>query len=125
MVSSYRFCCKALLSVTYNDMLASCDGVNVFGRRCNFDPKIGARSRLAACCDNTGLRGTLQQDLGRFTLRLIWDVMHALTLARVFQIKDPWSGLRCEITSLYAAVCYVPFGTYYSLVTARFTGSDP
>jgi hypothetical protein len=23
-----------LLSVTYDDMLASCDGVNVFGRRC-------------------------------------------------------------------------------------------
>src|SRR3954452_15965106 len=23
-----RFCCQALLSVTYNDMLASCDGVN-------------------------------------------------------------------------------------------------
>jgi hypothetical protein len=26
MVFSYRFFCEALLSVTYNDMLASCDG---------------------------------------------------------------------------------------------------
>jgi hypothetical protein len=32
-----RLCCQALLSVTYNDMLASCDGVNVFGRRCRLE----------------------------------------------------------------------------------------
>src|ERR687898_3103921 len=33
--SSYRFCCEELLSRICTDMLAFCEGVNVFGGRCN------------------------------------------------------------------------------------------
>jgi hypothetical protein len=33
--SSRTVLLSGTLSVTYNDMLASCDGVNVFGRRCS------------------------------------------------------------------------------------------
>src|SRR5215217_7155560 len=39
--SSYMFCCEALLSAICTDLLAFCEGVNVFGGSCKASKKKG------------------------------------------------------------------------------------
>jgi hypothetical protein len=38
--SSYMFCCEALLSAICTDLLAFCEGVNVFGGSCSCEAKV-------------------------------------------------------------------------------------